>query len=639
MQRSSSFALSDLLVAWIVCAGCNANGPKAGPEGGADTVSEKGDPGDSGEPGMDGRDGAASTPGVPKLAFDEAPFPINDEMKRQVIASVRAYVDGAPQDIGFHTILRSGDVLGANTFGLLIDQSGDPILTEDGSPDISARIDFSSLLPIGDRLYEVTHFESRPAAMYLTELEQSSSGMLSAFSTKPVDMSGVDGLWGPCAGSVTPWGTHLGSEETPTDAKSWEAATALADFDTSDFDYMAPMWRYFGLDIYTPDAIDKADVERVFKPYNYGHPVEVTLDASGNATVAKHYAMGRMSVELARVMPDQKTAYITDDGTNGGLYLFVADTVADLSAGNLYAMKWLQTGDEGLGEADIAWVDLGHATDAEVDGLLHPISGPPVVFSDIFDSEEPVSGACPTTGFVSINTEAGNECLKLEAGMGLAASRLETRRYAAYLGATTELRKEEGIAFDPDTHTLFVSLSWVGRGMEDAPTGTYDVGGPNDIRLTRNDCGGVYALPLATDAAIGSDYVAQQWKGLVAGVPTSYDASGPYVENTCSINGIANPDNLTFIEGKDTLIIAEDSSDGHQNDVVWAYDTNRGSLTRLQTTPYGSEATSVYWYPNINGFAYLKSIVQHPYGESDQDKLVDSADRRAYDAFIGPFRL
>jgi uncharacterized protein len=29
--------------------------------------------------------------------------------------------------------------------------------------------------------------------------------------------------------------------------------------------------------------------------------------------------------------------------------------------------------------------------------------------------------------------------------------------------------------------------------------------------------------------------------------------------------------------------------------------------------------------------------VQHPYGESDSDKLVDPADARAYVGYLGPF--
>lgn len=61
-------------------------------------------------------------------------------------------------------------------------------------------------------------------------------------------------------------------------------------------------------------------------PYFYGYTVEVgAVNVQGDTEVAAHYAMGRVAIGLAYVMPDQKTAYISDDGTNVGLYKFIAD--------------------------------------------------------------------------------------------------------------------------------------------------------------------------------------------------------------------------------------------------------------------------------------------------------------------------
>ena len=102
------------------------------------------------------------------------------------------------------------------------------------------------------------------------------------------------------------------------------------------------------------------------------------------------------------------------------------------------------------------------------------------------------------------------------------------------------------------------------------------------------------------------------------------------------MNGIANPDNVTFLDGYDTLIIGEDTTDGHQNDAIWSYDMATGDLTRILTTPYGAETTSPYWYGNLGGWAYLRVVVQHPYGETDQDELTDPADANAYVGYFGP---
>ena len=60
-------------------------------------------------------------------------------------------------------------------------------------------------------------------------------------------------------------------------------------------------------------------------------------------------------------------------------------------------------------------------------------------------------------------------------------------------------------------------------------------------------------------------------------------------------------------------------------------------LTRIQTTPYGSETTSPYWYPEINGWAYMASTIQHPYGESDRDQSTGPDDERGYVGYVGPF--
>lgn len=98
-------------------------------------------------------------------------------------------------------------------------------------------------MPKGDRLYAISHFEEVPAALYLTELKADADGNLTAISTKPVDLSQVGGVWDPCAGSVTPWGTHLGSEEYPDDAREIEAAKKNKDLPEE----AASFARYWGL--------------------------------------------------------------------------------------------------------------------------------------------------------------------------------------------------------------------------------------------------------------------------------------------------------------------------------------------------------------------------------------------------------
>jgi hypothetical protein len=186
--------------------------------------------------------------------------------------------------------------------------------------------------------------------------------------------------------------------------------------------------------------------------------------------------------------------------------MFVADRPRDLSAGTLYAAKWTQTGDGG-GSGELEWINLGHATNDEIGNLI----AAPTTFDQLFDTAKAGDdGSCPA-GFNSINAEFKHECLALRPGMEVAASRLETGRYAAYMGASTEFRLLEGATFDPDTDRLYVSVSRIERGMTDGDK-KYDLGGQNDVRMAKNSCGAVYALDAASgrkDSAgggIDSDY-------------------------------------------------------------------------------------------------------------------------------------
>lgn len=568
------------------------------------------------------------------LSFAPVPFAADDAAKRAVVATDKVTIDGKDYPIAYHLLARSGDKIGDGTFALLTDAKGNPVKSADGSEHISVDADFTSLIRKGDKLYSITHFESRPGSMYISELSRDADGNLTPVSTKPVNFSAFGGLWVPCAGSVTPWETHLGSEEYPADAREIEAATALDQIDDYDF----PMVRYQGLD---PAKMTLDEFRAAYNPYRYGFPTEITVSDAGDAMAAKHFSMGRVAVELANVMPDQKTAYISDDGTNVGLFRFVADKEGDLSSGTLYAAKWVQTSDEGVGAANLEWIDLGHADDATIQAAIEK----GVKFSDLFETADLNEDGSCAEGFASSNAEGRAECLKVKPGMEMLASRLETRRYASMMGATTEFRKMEGSSYDADKHALYLAMSEVSKGMEDG--GKQDKGGRNDIRVAKNACGAVYQLSL------DDTFTATSMKGLVAGIPMSKEqeekAADPSCDpahnmcgdaakvNTCDINGIANPDNITYMPGYNTLIIGEDTGEGHQNDAIWALNTDSGKLTRILSTPYGSETTSAYWYPNVDGRGYLMAVVQHPYGESDEDKLADPADARAYVGYIGPF--
>ena len=76
---------------------------------------------------------------------------------------------------------------------------------------------------------------------------------------------------------------------------------------------------------------------------------------------------------------------------------------------------------------------------------------------------------------------------------------------------------------------------------------------------------------------IGSAYVVKNMYGVVAGSPVSYPAGSAYESYGCSVNGIANPDNITYLPGQNVLAIGEDTG-LHPNDFVWSFDIGSGAL-------------------------------------------------------------
>ncbi len=561
-----------------------------------------------------------------------------DEAKKQILATNSVEVDGKEYAIGYHTLVKTGDKFGKEVFGLVKGFDGKPIKDEDGSPFVcrtsnkGSGPDHTTLLQAHGKLWSVTQFECGPGAMYISELKQDEKGKLSVVGTQAINQASEWGGFVHCAGIASPWGTHLGSEEYEPNAAM---ATKDGFVDTNgdgkidskdDTDYNT-MYMYFGGDAKAKDAQTSAN------PYYYGWTPEVKiLDEKGKTSYVKHYSMGRFAKELSYVMPDKKTVYQGDDGTNGALTMFIADKEADLSAGTLYAAKWMQNED---GSAKLKWVNLGHATDK----FIRDFVARRPVFGDMFEKAEPNADGTCNKPFKSINTTWGHECLKLKSGMWKYASRLETRRYAAMEGATTEFRKKEGITFDPDAKKVYIAMSEIAKGMEKGAK--EDKGGSDHIKLPKNSCGAVFASNIDNNASdnggvkINSNYALKDMSIMVAGSEKKY--SEPELSaNKCDVDGLSNPDNITYLPGSNVLIIGEDTS-GHQNDVMWAYNTKTKEMTRIFSTPYGSETTSPFWYPNINNFGYLMGVVQHPYGESDKDKAKDKKDIESTVGYFGPF--
>jgi len=579
----------------------------------------------------DGDIDAGNGSGVKGTGFSPLELPATEEEKVSVRASGSLTIDGEAQSVGFEELFRTGDVDPGTgeTYGLMKDVDGGvamvdvdgvriPYVCNGTNGTEGSGTDFSALLNRDGKTWLVTQFECPVGGMYFAEISQDEGGKLSPVpgTLKFIDQSGEFGGWVHCAGSVTPWETYLGGEEYEPDARRIEEAGA-AGYD--DDYYTAAVTGYWKDDLESPVRAN---------PYYYGWITEVGI-AGSEANYRKRFSLGRFSHELGYVMPDGKTVYLTDDGTNNTLFMFVADTAGDLTSGILYAAVWEQTSAEGAGAASLRWINLGHATES---GIRAAVAERPV-FSSMFDTAEPMADdACPD-GFTAVAPDDDDvQCLAVRDGMEMLASRLESRRYAAVLGATHEFRKMEGFTYDPARDRAFLAISEIARGMlddtDDPENGkNYDTATGNHIRLSPDYCGGLYALEIrggmadTSGAGIHSDMVAVSMYGILA---SGQGSTGP---EDCANDAMAQPDNIAFMPGSDLLVIAEDGD--HSNNMMWTLDIESGDLTRILTVPEGAEATSPYFF-DLGGYRYLMGVAQHPESTGDKESVT---------GYLGPIRL
>lgn len=418
-----------------------------------------------------------------------------------------------------------------------------------------------------------------PIAVLTLDQDQA-SGKLALVKYHNIDTAPAHGLWITCGSSLSPWGTHLSSEEYEPDA-------------------------------FAPDATFKAFSKNLFgsestaNPYHYGHLPEVTVKPDGTGTIRKHYCLGRISHELVQVMPDNRTLLMGDDYTNGGLFVFVADAEKDLSAGTLYVAK-VGAGfsiDPAATGAALSWVKLGHATSAEIEAMANTVKP-----GDIMS----VATADPAdASYTKVFVDGKPNWIKLNPGMEKAAAFLETHRYANLVGASMGFTKLEGTTVNIKDKVAYSALQNIQGSM---------VRGASSWRESLNItvekalvAGGVMAHTLAGGqkdtggASINSEWMPVHSKMLLVGEDLATpDALG----NLANPDKIANPDNLKFSEKMRTLFIGEDSGT-HVNNMLWAYNIDTKALTRLATMPAGAEATGLHVADDLNGWTYIMSNFQH----------------------------
>lgn len=397
--------------------------------------------------------------------------------------------------------------------------------------------DFNAFIPSnaeGTEGFLFSAWEDRPGAVSRLALQKAGNSWI-VNDALNVDFSSVFGTMINCFGSVSPWGTPLTSEE------NYEAENTVRWNDAT----------------YSTGYPNYADVQRIQdylggtfpNPYDYGYIVEITQPTAATPVPVKHFTLGRVAHENPIIMPDDKTVYLTDDGSFKGFYKFVADTAGDLSAGTLYAAKVTQ--DAGVTDSaeagfDISWIELGSSNNADIATFIRSFDG--------IDESDYVDGQTNYVDDAAIAAYA--------AGTGdVEVAFVETLRAAEAKGATTEFNKMEGIninyegAKDGSIPFMYVAMAEVRGSMADTD---------GDIQVSENRCGIVYRFPLETD------YNVSRMEPVVIG--GAYD--GASTADRCDSNQIAQPDNILVLDDG-SVLIGEDSSN-HKNNMMWLYRPARG---------------------------------------------------------------
>lgn len=421
-----------------------------------------------------------------------------------------------------------------------------------------------------------------PSPIAVLTLDQDpATGKLSLVKYHNVDTSAAHGLWITCGSSLSPWGTHLSSEEYEPDAFTIASNG---------------MFKAYSKNVFGD--------ETTAKPYHYGHLPEVTVNPDGTGSIKKHYCLGRISHELIEVMPDKRTALMGDDATNGGFFMFVADKEKDLSAGSLYVAKLAPgfTLDTASAGTAISWMKLGSATSAEIEALANTLAPTDIMTVSTTDPAD--------TSFTKIWLNGKPQWVKVKPGMEKAAAFLETHRYAALKGATMAFTKMEGTTVNIKDKVAYSALQNIVDSMVRGNAKWNEAYG---ISLDKGVvAGGVLAHTLSAGqkdtggTAINSDWVPSLTKALLVGEDIAADALG----NLAHPDKIGNPDNLKFSEKLRTLFIGEDSG-YHVNNFVWAYNVDTKQLSRLMSMPAGAEATGLGVVDDLNGWTYITSNFQH----------------------------
>ncbi len=441
----------------------------------------------------------------------------------------------------------------------------------------------------------------------LTLAQDPATGRLALVKYSPVDTAPAHGLWITCGASLSPWNTHLASEEYEPDATT------------------ARLGAVPGLQ---PQPVRRC---------GQGQSVSLWAPARSGGPPGRHRHHQEALLpgpHLARADPGHaRPAHLSDgrrrhqrravhvrgrpQGRSVGRHALRRQVAPDLGRGPGGRHAGLdqpgpcpQRRHRGAGR----YPDGGRHH-----GRAHRGSGRPGLQGDTRQRQGQLgqAGAGPRAG----------------------AAFLETHRYAALAGGTMAFSKMEGTTVNARDRIAYSAMSRIETSMVD--------GTSPDLRVQGPEPGAVYALNLrggqrdSAGTAIDSEWVPVDMAAVPALVGEKL-AAPDALGNRHHADRISNPDNIKFSEKLRTLFIGEDSN-GHVNNFLWAYNVDSGALSRILSCPAGGESTGLQAVDEINGWTYITSNFQHAadWGgvhavvRATLDPLVKASYRDGFGASVG----
>jgi len=512
--------------------------------------------------------------------------PSNDVSRTSIYSNKkikRIFSNGQSEEypLVYQNLFKSNDVFQSKIIGGIIDTFSQPIYdrSQNGivTQFIADRFPAFALQLIDKQWVLLTGFSSNlqtlPNHLNISTIDQNSG----TGSLKIQKTSAFEGGYWKMGGGFFSDPHLLMTERDEPDARSWEISKENHTLNTF-------------LNIYYQDETNISNNS----PYRYGLIIDSKIQDNLTLFSSKHYSLGRIGRASIIVMPDKKTVYFGDSQQYGVFLMFIANAESDFSNGMLYAAKWDQLNKT---KANLSWIYLGSTSDGEIKALVN--NG--VTFSKIFETKDQ-----PNIDFKTIQTLNGFEYLKLKEYQETAAAFLETRRYAAMLGATSEFSPITGFAINAKDKKLYAAMPMVSQGMLD---NSLDI--QNHITMNKSNAGAIFEINLATQQKdqrrenISSEWVATSVQ--ISQTITGEDLPTPdKIGNTATLEKPANPSVLAFHERLRTLFIGE-SGLSHVDRFVWGFQPETQQLTKILYAP--AEVTALQLIDNTNNFNYL--LVSH----------------------------